>query len=331
MDDIKTISPQKPASAPTSTVHSTSSQPPSPVTGTPHSNRPPKRKLDTEDNSTCKKRQLEPPPTPTPAVSPLPDPQQASLDKQDQASRTEVGVPRGHSSTTQGSKQDDPLETRGYNRDHDRQTQEITQEYDPSIRQDREDHDTDNRHHESEDRSFNKPHQSPSAPLSKANLKLLQQEVAAFEDMDNESTSSSQARKRSAPSWQTSNSDLASGTSGRTKEPTPSHSFYRYSILDQANVYIQPEPPSESLPAQLDVIFKRKVTDDRRREISDIAKQKSPEFSKLLRGAHREDDLVELVQQALFAMHKDDSLAHPRKAGRAPGFFLMQPLMLTQN
>ncbi|KAL8917752.1 MAG: hypothetical protein Q9172_005701 [Xanthocarpia lactea] len=314
MDDIKTMSLQKPASAPTSTVHCTPSQPPSPATSTPHSNRPPKRKLDNEDNPACKKRQLEPPAAPTSAVSPLPDPQQASLDKQDQASRTEGGVPRGHSSPTQGSKRDDLLEAQGNNRDNHQQTQEITQKYSPSIRQDRRGRDTDNRHHESEDLAFDKSHQTPSAPLSEANLKLLQQEVTAFEDMDNESTSSSQARKRRAPSRQTSNSDLVSGTSGRTKDPTPSHSFYRYNILDQANVYIQPEPPSEKLQAQLDLIFKRKVTDDRRREISDIAKQMSPEFSKLLRGAHREDDLVELVQEALFTMHKDDTLTHPRKA-----------------
>ncbi|KAL8857503.1 MAG: hypothetical protein Q9178_005998 [Gyalolechia marmorata] len=331
MDDIKTIPSQKPASAPILTVHSTSSQLPSPATNTPHSNRPPKRKLDTEDNSTCKRRQLEPPSAPTSAASPLPDPQPASLNKQDEASRTEVGVPGGHSSPTQGSKRHDLLQAQGYNGDHDQQTQDITQEYDPSIRQNRRDYDTDNRHHESEDRSLNKPHQTPSAPLSKANLKLLQQEVAAFEDMDNGSTSSSQTRKRRAPSRQTSNSDLLSGTSGRRKEPTPSHSYYRYSILDQANVYIQPEPPSESLQAQLDLIFKRKVTDDRGREISDIAKQMSPEFSKLLRGAHRKDDLVELVQEALFAMHKDDTLTHPRKAGRASGIFLNATYLADQK
>ncbi|KAI4261468.1 MAG: hypothetical protein L6R42_003331, partial [Xanthoria sp. 1 TBL-2021] len=292
MDDIKTMSSFQPASAPAATARSAPS-PLSPTTPSEHcleaiapqTAPSQKRKLETEDSPTCKRQQLERPPASTPALLPEADVlQQASPDRQDRPSQTE-----------------------GDTQDHNSQTLEVTQEYDPSTRQN-------SRDHESEDQSLNRPHQAPSAPLSKANLKLLQQEVAAFEEMDNESASSSQARKRRAPSRQTSNSDLVSGTSGRTKEPTPSHSFYRYNILDHANVYIQSEPPSGTLQAQLDVIFKRKVTDDRKREISDIAKQKSPEFSKLLWGAHREDDLVELVQKALFAIHKDDTLKHPRKA-----------------
>ncbi|KAI4276041.1 MAG: hypothetical protein L6R38_005762 [Xanthoria sp. 2 TBL-2021] len=299
MDDIKTMSSFQPASAPAATARSAPS-PLSPTTPSEHcleafapqTAPSQKRKFDTEDSPASKRQQLEPPPASTSALLPEAEvPQQASPDRQDRPSQTE-----------------------GDTQDHKSQTLEITQEYDPSTRQNSRDQDSDNRDHESEDQSLNRPHQTPSAPLSKANLKLLQQEVAAFEEMDNESASSSQARKRRAPSRQTSNSDLVSGTSGRTKEPTQSHSFYRYSILDQAHVYIQSEPPSETLQTQLDVIFKRKVTDDRRREISDIAKQKSPEFSKLLRGAHREDDLVELVQKALFAIHKDDTLIHPRKA-----------------
>ncbi|KAI4256365.1 MAG: hypothetical protein LQ352_002130 [Teloschistes flavicans] len=291
------------------TVLPSFSQPSSPATSTPQEAISRKRKLDTDDRPTHKRLQLEPSPAAKSAV--LPD---SSPDKRDQASQTEGGIPPGHDSPTQGSQRDDSPEVQCYNRDHDHPTKEIPQNFDHSRRPDSRDLESDNRYHKSQDGSSSKSEESSIATLSKANLKLLQQEVATFEEMDNESVSSSQARKRKAPSRRTSNSDLVSGTSGKTKESAPSQSFYRYNILDQANVYIQPEPPSETLQEQLDVIFKRKVTDDRTREISDIAKQQSPKFSKLLRGAHREDNLVELVQNALFAMHKDDTLTHARKA-----------------
>ncbi|KAL8765002.1 MAG: hypothetical protein Q9209_007772 [Squamulea sp. 1 TL-2023] len=303
------------ASAPATITHPNPSPPSSPATRTPHSNRPPKRKLDTEESPTCKRQQLEPSPASTSAVSPDPNvARQALQDKRDQASQTEGGILRGDEPPAHGSKRDKLLEAQGYNRDHDRQTQEITQEYDPSIRQDSRDHNSDSRHHESEDQSLNKPHQPSSAPLSKANLRLLQQEVATFEVMDNESTSSSQARKRRAPSRQTSNSDLVSGTSGRSKESTPSHNFYRYNILRRARVQIHSQPPPKTIQPQLDIIFKRAMTDERMQKIRDLAKAQSEIFCDGTGGASREDDLVEAAHTALFTMHKDRTLVHRRKA-----------------
>ncbi|KAL8787506.1 MAG: hypothetical protein Q9213_002164 [Squamulea squamosa] len=303
------------AFAPATIFHPNPSQPPSQALSTPHSNRPPKRKLDTENGNTCKRQQLELSPASTSAVLPNHNvPRQVSQDKRDQASQTEGGVLPGAELPTQGSKPDKLLGAQGHSRNYDRQTQKITQEHDPSIRQDSRDHDSENRHHESEDQSLNKQHQPSSAPLSKANLELLQQEVATFEVMDNESTSSSQARKRRAPSRQTSNSDLVSGTSGRSKEPTPSHNFYRYNILRRAGIQIHSQPPPTTIQPQLDVIFKRAVTDERMQGIRDLAKAQSEIFCDGTGGASREDDLVEAAHTALFTMHKDRTLVHRRKA-----------------
>lgn len=65
----------------------------------------------------------------------------------------------------------------------------------------------------------------------------------------------------------------------------------------------------------MDVIFEREIPEQRRGEISGMAKKTSQKFVSNLRGAHREDDLVELVYEALSMMDKDDTFAFPRKAG----------------
>ena len=316
MGDIKTMPSPEAASALAAILHSNQSQPPSPAINPPQSNGPPKRALDTEDDRTYKKRRLEPSSASTSADSEEPlTPCQASQDKQVQAPQSEGDVGRVNEPSGQGFNRDKLLEAHSYSRDHGRETQEITQESDHSIRQDSRGYLLDDGHHKSED----KRPQPSNTPLSKANLTLFQQEVAAFEEMDNESTSSSQVRKRRAPSRQTSNSDLVSATSGRTKEPTPSQSFYRYTTLALANVYIRPEPLSETVQARLASIFERRVTDDRRRKISNIAKELSPQFGKVLMSPCREDDLVELVLEALLAMHADESLTYRRKAGKTLG------------
>lgn len=285
----RTPSPQ-PASAIAETAHSTPSQPPptlhvpSPAPIAPQTTRAQKRKLDTEDGSTCKRLQTEPPPGSPPGSPPAVSPELLTT------------KPR----------------TLGDNRNHDSRTEGVSRDHDLPTAETIPDHETDTPYHETEDLRLSKPRQPPTAHLSEANLEQLEHEIIALEEMDNIVTPSDRGRKR-ASSRQTSNSDLASTHS---KGPTPSPTFYRYNILDQANVYILPEPPPQTLQAQLDIVFKRKVLEERRREISDIAKEKSRKFCLLLRGAHREDDLVELVHETLFDMHKDETLTHPRKAGK---------------
>lgn len=285
IDSMKSRPSPQPASAITETAHPTLSplsptlSVSSPATIAPHTTRTQKRKLDTEDGPAPKRLQVQPAPAPPPAVSPEPS----------KINRHGLGDHRDHDSHIEGDNRDNPSR----------------------IVEDNQDYETDNRYHETEDLLLTRPQPSQTPQLSKANLKQLQQELLALEEMDNTIKPSDRKRK-SASSRQTSSSDLAST---RSKEPTSSHSFYRHSILDRANIYVLPESPPETLQAPLDIIFKREVTAERRREISGMAKDKSRKFSRLLRGSHREDDLVELVHQALFDMHNDETLTHPRKAG----------------
>ncbi|KAL8995924.1 MAG: hypothetical protein Q9169_004460 [Polycauliona sp. 2 TL-2023] len=329
-------------------IKSTASPPPHPATA--HPETPPsqpssspstapftsgsrKRKLDVEDDGTRKRQQVELQAVAPPASPPISPP----------ASQPAAASPQPLKASP---------ETRQNTPDHNREAEDIDRSRDgeipavvakhepqapvdeanpssPTLRnsQEREAdsryrdetgrryHATDNRSHEAKDSPSTRPQPSPTAQLSKANLKQLQQQVIALEEMNNTATSSERGRKRTLSGQMTmSRTSVSEVASTRTKESTPSHAFYRYEILDQAKVYVIAEDPPRTVQAQLDTIFKREMSEERHRQISATAKEKSPLFSELLRGAHREDDLVELVHEAIFAMHKDKALTHPRKA-----------------
>lgn len=160
----------------------------------------------------------------------------------------------------------------------------------------------------------------PESQLSEKNLKKLERDLEklerqTFDEMDPGLTVVHRVRKR-ALSRQASFSDLNQDTASlRSQKSSVSNSIYRYHILDQARIYVHPEPPPMDIQAQMDVIFKREILEERRREISGIAKKISQNFINNLRGAHREDDLVELVYEALRMMQKDETFDFPRKAG----------------
>lgn len=179
-----------------------------------------------------------------------------------------------------------------------------------------------NRPYDSEDNDSYKRRRGsvPESQLSEENLKKLERDLEklerqTFDEMDPGLTVLDRVRKR-ALSRQASFSDLNQDTASlRSQKSSVSNSIYRYHILDQARIYVHPEPPPMDIQAQMDVIFKREILEERRREISGIANQISQNFINNLRGAHREDDLVELVYDALRMMHKDGTFDFPRKAG----------------
>ncbi|KAL9045375.1 MAG: hypothetical protein Q9206_007306 [Seirophora lacunosa] len=278
-------SPQPASISPNAPDENTAYTPPSLPAPSPATGAQKRRCEDVEDDGPAVKRhQGEPPSALTPATSPKP------------------------LETTPHT----PVETR----DFGSQTAVSDSERDSRIQGDNRSHDLDSRGHETQDLSPGQPYHQPTTPLSKANLRQLQEGVVASEDMSSGVTSD-RGRKR-ASSRQTSNSDLLSATSTtRSKEPTPSHNFYRYHILRRARIQIHSEPPPRIL--QLNAIFHREVTKETRSKITDTAEETSREFARLLEGAHREDDLVELVHKALFAIHREDSLSHPRKAGKKYG------------
>lgn len=91
-------------------------------------------------------------------------------------------------------------------------------------------------------------------------------------------------------------------------------------------MYIRPEPPPQKIQPQLDAIFKRKISQQRRHLISTIADETSRKFIKKTQGAHREDDLVEIFDDAFRVMFDMETFTCPRKAGTVfPPYSLLTP------
>jgi hypothetical protein len=64
----------------------------------------------------------------------------------------------------------------------------------------------------------------------------------------------------------------------------------------------------------MNVIFEREISEKRRRKTFDIAKKISQSFIYNLQKAHKENDLIELIYEALRMMHKNESFDFSRKA-----------------
>ena len=160
----------------------------------------------------------------------------------------------------------------------------------------------------------------PDSQLSEQNLKKLERDLEKLKkvtpnEMDPSVTIPDRLRKR-APSRQSSFSDLNQETASvYSQKSSVSNSYYRYHVLHQARMYVRPELPPANIQAQMDFIFERKISEKREREISGIAKKISQSFVNNLRGAHREDDLVELIYEALRMIQEDETFDFPRKAG----------------
>ncbi len=117
-----------------------------------------------------------------------------------------------------------------------------------------------------------------------------------------------------ALSRQASSSDLYQDTASlRTQKTSVSNIFYRYHTLVKARIYIRPEPPPMTFKPRW--MSSSRVRSLRKREISGIAKKTSQHFINKLRGAHREDNLINLVHKALFMMHKGETFDFSKKAG----------------
>ena len=152
-------------------------------------------------------------------------------------------------------------------------------------------------------------------PSWQASFSDMNQDVASVGSRRSLGTTSERARKR-APSRQASFSDTNQDTASvHSQKSSGTIGFYRYQILDRARIYVCNEPPPNAIQSQMDIIFKRKVPEERKHELVGIAKDISQKFINVLRGAHREDDLVELIYEALRSMYKDDTFGFPRKAG----------------
>lgn len=78
------------------------------------------------------------------------------------------------------------------------------------------------------------------------------------------------------------------------------------------------EPIPNEISTAITAILERKISSERREEVSTIALGLHKSFLNILRTAAREDDCIELFYSALSSLGYDKSLVLPRKAGMIP-------------
>jgi len=101
----------------------------------------------------------------------------------------------------------------------------------------------------------------------------------------------------------------------RSETSSGTIAFYRHEILQRAGIFVRNEPPPKQIQSQMNTILRRRISEQRKLELADIADDISQKFIHNPRGANREDDLVELVCEALRSMHRGGTFYFPRKAG----------------
>ena len=99
-------------------------------------------------------------------------------------------------------------------------------------------------------------------PLSVRNPEKLQEYLGVSKDTEPACTPTDPSRKR-APSRQISLSDLNETASARSQRSTGSLKFYRYEVLARFGMYIQHGYPPTEIKDLLEVIFERKIPQER--------------------------------------------------------------------
>ena len=130
-------------------------------------------------------------------------------------------------------------------------------------------------------------------------------------------TPESGGRKR-PPSRRSSTADLnqeTASTRSQTSSYTTTAANYRFSILDNARIFIRPGPPLIEIQPRINAVFHHVVTEERKRQLSRVAKSLCDDFVDVLDGPNREDDCVEPIHHALSSMDNDRKFSFPRKAG----------------
>jgi hypothetical protein len=157
-----------------------------------------------------------------------------------------------------------------------------------------------------------------SQPLNEANLEEHNRltESGTSNVMDSEvGTSERGGRKRPSsrpPSSTDTNQETASV---RSQTSSYTAARYRFSILSYARIFIRPGPPPEEIQSRINAIIQRKISEERKRQLSRFAENLCKDFIDIFNGASREDDCVEPIHRALSSMDGSRKFQFPRKAG----------------
>ncbi|MCJ1426156.1 hypothetical protein MMC29_004058 [Sticta canariensis] len=147
-----------------------------------------------------------------------------------------------------------------------------------------------------------------------------------LELMDSEADKRPKSRgsKRSASRLGIGDGSIATSSRGpeTASQATQKSSFtaahYRHSILRDANIHFEFQPPPEDIHTLISAIVQLEISPERKNELSLIGKKFHEDFADVLKRASREDDCIELFYQVLSSLGYNKSLTLPRKADWQP-------------
>ena len=160
-----------------------------------------------------------------------------------------------------------------------------------------------------------------SRSLTKANLENFDR-LAGSETSDgmNPAASETGARKRRSSSRQSSTGDMNQETASvQSQKSSYTAAHYRWVTLSNARILIRPESLPDDIQTRINAVIHRRISEERKCELSRIAEDLCNDFIDVLNGASREDDCVEPIHRALSSMDSSNrKFNFPRKAGIAP-------------
>ena len=157
----------------------------------------------------------------------------------------------------------------------------------------------------------------PGQPLTRANLKKFNKLVGSgTSDGMDPPASEKGARKRRSSSRQSSTADMDQETASvQSQRSSYTAAHYRWVNLSNVRIFIRPGSLPEEIRPRVNAVIQRRISEERKCELSHIAGNLCKDFLHVLNGASREDDCVEPIHRALSSMDSSGKFNFPRKAG----------------
>ena len=158
---------------------------------------------------------------------------------------------------------------------------------------------------------------SPSCThLTKKNLDELERlsGISASHGIGHAPTPSGRGGKKRSSSRHSSTAEMEE-TISDSSQRTTTQANYRYRNLDDARIVVEATDIPTNIESMVNAIIQPNLSVSRRSELASIAETFCNNFSRVVKGAGRKDDSLELIHTALTAMDKGQKFLFPRKAG----------------
>ncbi|KIW25812.1 uncharacterized protein PV07_08955 [Cladophialophora immunda] len=175
----------------------------------------------------------------------------------------------------------------------------------------------------------------PGLKLSRENLKKLQRQLhSASSEMSPVPATRGGKRggKRGARLTRATLTQSELPRDSATETTTSiSPARYRQETLANVKIFVKNMVPPQDIRSQVDAIFNRGISKERRNEISKIAKRMSKHFEAVATSNRREDDYIEVVVSALMALDEEIVFDFVRKADLNSSLIPKLPQLSSNN